>query len=156
MPLLGACETRRAAALPSAAVAMAKKTAGVRVVAGSDVPFRGIAGEECGSGAASGGSGGEKSATRGARGGDAGPRDGARSSRPWAAPTGKTGPGGSPPPLPDRAEGTIDPDQVGVRGASRQYAGTNQGCCMSIETTRPAPAGAPGALPRAETAATYN
>src|SRR3546814_12841837 len=27
---------------------------------------------------------------------------------------------------------------------------------MSIETTRPAPAGAPGALPRAESAATYN
>src|SRR3546814_7906207 len=76
--------------------------------------------------------------------------EGARSSRPWAAPAGKTGPGGSPPPLPDRAEGTIDPDQVGVRGASRQYAGTNQGCCMSIETTRPAPAGAPGALPRSE------
>src|SRR3546814_6943224 len=69
---------------------------------------------------------------------------------------GKSGPGGSPPPLPDRAEGTIDPDQVDPRGASRQYAGTNQGCCMSIETTRPAPAGAPGALPRAESAATYN
>src|SRR3546814_18051070 len=69
---------------------------------------------------------------------------------------GKSGPGGSPPPLPDRAEGTIDPDQVDPRGASRQYAGTNQGCSMSIETTRPAPAGAPGALPRAESAATYN
>src|SRR3546814_8289844 len=27
---------------------------------------------------------------------------------------------------------------------------------MSIQTTRPAPAGAPGALPRAKTAATYN
>src|SRR3546814_1687346 len=69
---------------------------------------------------------------------------------------GKSGPGGSPPPLPDRAEGTIDPDQVDPRGASRQYAGTNQGCSMSIETTRPAPAGAPGALPSAESAATYN
>src|SRR3546814_5653078 len=69
---------------------------------------------------------------------------------------GKSGPGGSPPPLPDRAEGTMDPDQVDPRGASRQYAGTNQGCSMSIETTRPAPAGAPGALPRAESAATYN
>src|SRR3546814_15829824 len=69
---------------------------------------------------------------------------------------GKSGPGGSPPPLPDRAEGTIDPDQVDPRGASRQYAGTNQGCSMSIETTRPAPAGPPGALPRADSPATYH
>src|SRR3546814_19099496 len=72
------------------------------------------------------------------------------------SPYGKSGPGGSPPPLPDRAECTIDPDQVDPRGASRQYAGTNQGCSMSVETTRRAPAGAPGALPRAESAATYN
>src|SRR3546814_15294353 len=76
--------------------------------------------------------------------------EGARSSRPWAAPTGKTGPGGSPPPLPDRAEGRIDPDQVDPRGASRQYAGTNQGCCMSIETTQTVPAGRPGPLPSAQ------
>src|SRR3546814_14932991 len=60
---------------------MAKKTAGVRVVAGSDAPFRGIVGEESGSGAASGGNGGEKSGTRGARGGDAGPCDGGAAPR---------------------------------------------------------------------------
>src|SRR5690606_12558640 len=79
----------------------------------------------------------------------------AERSRPWPLPREKAGSRGAPP-LPDRARGTIDPDQVAPREASRQYAGTNQGCSMSIESTRPAPAGAPGALPRAESAATYN
>src|SRR3546814_11487935 len=69
---------------------------------------------------------------------------------------GKSGPGGCPPPLPDRAEGTIDPDQVDPRGASRQYAVTTQGCCMSIETTRPTPPGSPGDMPRTQSSATSN
>src|SRR3546814_14782028 len=123
MPLLGACETRRAAALPSAAVAMAKKTAGVRVVAGSDVPFRGLAGEECGSGAASGGSAGEKSGPRGARGGEAGPHHGARSPRTCAHPTGNHGADRPPPPLPAAAEGKLVPGQGCVAGATHQSYG---------------------------------
>src|SRR3546814_17450995 len=106
MPLLGACETRRAAALPSAAVAMAKKTAGVRVVAGSDVPFRGIAGEKYGRGAASGGSGGEQRGPSGARGGDAGPRAGPGRTLAGDPPTGTQAPGDPPPHPAPRDEGS--------------------------------------------------
>src|SRR3546814_10355513 len=55
LPLFGAQLAEKVPTLPVEVPAMAKKTAGVRVVAGSDAPFRGIVGEESGSGAASGG-----------------------------------------------------------------------------------------------------
>src|SRR3546814_11072199 len=86
LPFFGAKRGENVPTLPVEVPAMAKKTAGVRVVAGSDAPFRGIVGEESGSGAASGGNGGEKRGTRGARDGDAGPCDGGRGPRLFGSP----------------------------------------------------------------------
>src|SRR3546814_11957791 len=55
LPLFGAQLAEKVPTLPVEVPAMAKKTAGVRVVAGRDAPFRGIVGEETGSGCEPGG-----------------------------------------------------------------------------------------------------